>query len=94
MQSDSRAPNEHQRKKLCHMLHLALVEIRMLAGSGRAEQASDLADAFHNLPDEIWQSHFSVAFFRDAFLVPYYRKWPGHEPFDYLALLEEVRRVG
>lgn len=93
MHHDSRLPNDEQRKKLCDMLHQALVEIRMLAGSGHGEQASDLADAFHNLPHEIWQNYFSISTFRDSFLVPYYRKWPVRQPHDYIALLDEVERL-
>ena len=70
------------------MVHHALVDIRMLAASGHGEQASDLADAFHNLPQEIWCDYFSISFFREAFLAPYYRKWPDRRPRDYVALLD------
>ena len=94
MYPDSRVPNEAQQKKLCDMLHHALVDIRTLAGSGHGEQASDLADAFHNLPHEIWRDYFSISYFRQGFLVPYYRKWPDRRPRDYMALLDEVERLG
>jgi hypothetical protein len=87
-------PNEAQQKKLCDMLHYALVDIRNLAGGGHAEQASDLADAFHNLPHEIWCDFFSISFFRDAFLSHYYRKWPDRIFRDYMGLLEEVEKLG
>ncbi len=92
MHPDSQVPNEAQRKKLCDMLHHALVDIRALAGSGHGEQASDLADAFHNLPQEIWCDYFSISYFRTAFLIPYYRKWPHPRPHDYIALLDEVEK--
>jgi hypothetical protein len=91
MHPDSRIPNEAQQKKLCDMLHLALVDIRMLAASGHGEQASDLADAFHNLPQEIWREYFSISFFREAFLTPYARKWSGGQ--GYLAMLDEVEKL-
>ena len=94
MHLDSRLPNDAQRKKLCEMLHHALVEIRILAGSGHGEQASDLADAFHNLPHEMWRDYFSITFFRDSFLGPYYRKWPQRQIHDYRAMLEEVEKLG
>lgn len=94
MHPDSRLPNDAQRRKLCDMLHEALVDIRMLAGAGHGEQASDLADAFHNLPQEIWYDYFSISFFREAFLVPYCRKWPDRQPRDYIALLKEVEMLG
>jgi hypothetical protein len=94
MHPDSRVPNEAQHRKLCDMLHHALVEIRMLAGGGHGEQAADLADAFHNLPLEIGRNSFSVAFFREAYVVPYYRKWPDRRLFDYIALLDEIEILG
>jgi len=93
MHPDAKVPSEAQQKKLCDMLHHALVDIRMLAGAGHGEQASDLADAFHNLPQEIWCDYFSISHFREAFLVPYYRKWPDRRPRDYVALLDEVERM-
>lgn len=93
MHPDSRLPNPTQQKKLCDLLHHALVDIRTLAGSGRSAQASDLADAFHNLPQEIWCNSFSISSFRQAFLVPYYRKWPDRRPLDYIGLLDEVEKM-
>ena len=76
------------------MLHHAFVDIRMLTASGHGEQASDLADAFHNLPQEIWCDYFSISFFREAFLLPYYRKWQDRRPRDYVALLDKVEKLG
>jgi hypothetical protein len=93
MHPDSQLPNDAQRKKLCDMLHNALVDIRGLAMAGRGEQAHDLADAFHNLPQEIWRDYFSITHFREAFLVPYYRRWPDRRPWDYIALLDEVEKL-
>ena len=57
-----------QRETLCELLHHALVEIRLLAGAGKAAQAADLADAFHNLPKAMWSEEFSLELFRGAFL--------------------------
>ena len=93
MHPDSKVLNEEQQKKLCDMLHHALVDIRTLARN-HGEQAADLADVFHNLPQEIWRDYFSISYFRQAFLVPYYRKWPDRRPRDYIALLDEVERLG
>jgi hypothetical protein len=91
MHPDSKVPNAEQQRKLCDMLHHAFVDIRMLAAGGHGEQASDLADAFHNLPHEIWCDYFSISFFRQAFLTPYVRKWSGGR--DYSAMLDEVERL-
>ena len=47
-------PTDEQRKLLCDMMHHAFVEIRSLGWEGKAAQAADLADAFHNLPKEMY----------------------------------------
>ena len=93
MHPDSKLPNDAQRRKLCEMLHHALVDIRNLAGAGHSQQASDLADAFHNLPHEIWCDYFSLTFFREAFLDPHYQRWPQVSFRDYRLLLSEVERL-
>jgi hypothetical protein len=80
MHPDSRLPNEAQRKKLCEMLHHVLVDIRALAAGGHGQQASDLANAFHNLPHEMWCE-------------PYYRKWPQVPARDYRSLLKDVEKL-
>jgi len=47
---DSRLLTDQQRQELCKILFKALLEIRKLGNEGKAEQAADVADAFHNLP--------------------------------------------
>ena len=91
MHADSKKPNEAQQQKLCEMLYHALVEIRIFAVSERGERASDLADAFHNLPHEIWCDYFSLTYFRQAFIEPYARKWSGGR--NYAAMLDEVEKL-
>ena len=91
MHPDSKLPSQSQQMRLCDMLHHALVNIRMLAGSGCGEQASDLADAFHNLPHEIWCDYFSVSYFRDAFLMAYISKW--NDGRIYLEMLDEIEKL-
>lgn len=81
-------PNDAQRKKLCDMLSHAFVEIRSLAPTDGC-RASELADVFHNIPNELWRDYFSISFFREAFLLPCLRRWPKG-PYDYLAALDEV----
>ena len=89
MHADAGRPNTAQQQKLCEMLHCVFTEIRYLSQAGRSQQAADLADAFHNLPHEIWADYFSLAYFRTAFVEPYYRRWPKGS-YDYHALLDEV----
>ena len=73
------------------MLYMALLEIRAAGWDGRAQQAADLADAFHNLPMGLWHHDFSLDFFHQ-FLESYRHKYP--DSFDHLAALDEVRKLG
>ena len=52
--SDHSLPTEEQRVQLNRMIATAFVEIRLLGWAGRAKQAADLADTFHNLPNEMY----------------------------------------
>jgi len=88
---DSQLPTDEQKRKLCHMLYMALLEIRAAGWDGRAQQAADLADAFHNLPMGLWHHDFSLDFFHQ-FLESYRHKYP--DSFDHLAALDEVRKLG
>jgi hypothetical protein len=72
------------------MIHHAFVEVRLLGWSGRAQQAADLADAFHNISIEMWSDDCSLQFFRDSFLGVYHRKYPERRTFDYIALVDDV----
>jgi len=87
---DSQLPTDEQKKKLCHMLFRALLEIRQLGWSGKAQQAADLADAFHELPICLWRADFSLDIFRQ-FLESYRHNYPDSS--DYLAALDEVRKL-
>jgi hypothetical protein len=84
---DSRLPTDEQKKKLCHMLYMALLEIRTAGWDGRAQQAADLADAFHNLPIGLWHDDFSLDYFRQ-FLESYRQKYL--DSFNHLAELDEI----
>ncbi len=86
--------NDAQRRKLGEMMHYAFIEMRLLGWSGKAEQAADLADAFHNLPRDMWSDDFNIEFFRDAFLQVYQRKYPDGRLRDYLAMVGEVIDMG
>jgi hypothetical protein len=87
--ADAKLPTDAQRRGLSKTLSLAIIEIRYLAYKGKSEQAADLADAFHNLPVDMWADHFSLHFFRDSFLKVYKQKYPvGIE--NYVAMLDEI----
>jgi aminoglycoside phosphotransferase len=64
--------------------------MRLLGWAGKAQQAADLADAFHNLPTGMWQVDFNLQLFRDAFLVPYQQKYPQGRARDYVAMVDEI----
>ena len=60
---------------------------------GKASQAADLADAFHELPIIMISQDFSWEIFR-TYLETYQRKYPRipDSEFNYLALLEKIIR--
>ena len=79
-----------QKEKLADLLYWALLEIRHLGAFEKAQQASDLADAFHNLPKGMLEDGFSLEAFRDQYLVPYQKKYPGPRPKDFVAAVSEI----
>src|ERR1051325_6485709 len=83
MDQNGKPPTDAQRRKLCEMMYYAFVEVRLLGWAGKAEQAADLADAFHNLPRGMWQDDFSLQFFRDSFVAVYQKKYPEDRVSDY-----------
>jgi hypothetical protein len=88
---DARLLTEQERQELCKILFNALLEIRMLGWEGKAEQAGDVADAFHNLPIYLWSDKFSLSLFR-RFLEEYQQKYPGSGGFDYVKMLDEIAK--
>ena len=79
-------PNEKQRRQICELMHWAFVELRRLDG----DQAHDLADAFHNLPQERYgKGKWSVSRTR-AFLQRYHDKHQGHGTYNYVAAFDKI----
>ena len=79
-------PNEEQRRQLCELMHMAFVDLRRLDG----DQAHDLADAFHNLPHEMYgKGKWSVSRAR-AFLERYCDKHHGHGTYNYVAAFDKI----
>jgi hypothetical protein len=70
------------------------VEIRLLGSTGKAEQAADLADAFHNRPRGMRRENFSLEYFRDAFLVDYQEKYPDQRIKNYIAVVNRMLDEG
>lgn len=61
---DSRLLTDDERQNLCNLLQYALVIIRGLGSPEKAEQASRLADALHNVPSLLWSERFSFRLLR------------------------------
>jgi uncharacterized protein (DUF2267 family) len=47
-------PNEQQRREMCELLHYAFTDIRTYAHEGKYLEAAELADIFHNIPNEMY----------------------------------------
>ena len=91
MESDP-LPTPKQREALGKMIHHAFVDMRMLGRANRSAQVADLAEAFHNIPSEIYDpSYFRWEHFRLG-LQEYQKKWEG-QTFgkNYVEMLEEIR---
>lgn len=84
-------PTPAQQRLLCEMIQRALVHVRALGWSGKAEQAADLADAFHNIPVEMYDEQvFSWERFRNE-LKAYESKWGNGDSYgNFLGLLAEI----
>ena len=90
---DARLLTERQRQELCRMLFNALLEIRGLGSEGKAQQAADIAGAFHNLPVYLWSEELSLSIFRE-FLEGYQQLYPERGCFDYVKMLDEIASEG
>ena len=88
---DARSLTEQERQELCKLLFNALLEIRGLGNEGKAEQAADVADAFHNLPVYLWSDQFSLSIFR-SFLEEYQQKYQEVGCYNYVKMLDEMIR--
>jgi hypothetical protein len=88
---DGHLPTDEQKRLLCEMMYRAFLELRHLGWQGKAEQAADLADAFHNLPTVMYSPDFRWSVLH-MFLESYQRKYPnGFE--DYVAMLENITKA-
>ena len=87
---DSRLPTEQERRKLCELLYRALLDLRLLCWRGSAQQAADLADAFHELPALLWSESFSLSLFR-KYLEGYELKYPEAD-FKYVKMFDNLFR--
>lgn len=82
-------PTEEQRADLCEIIACAFIELRLLGWAGKAAQAADLAEAFHNLPREMYgYGRFNWQVTR-GMLQWYEAKWPDQH-HRYTAMLDKI----
>jgi hypothetical protein len=62
--------------------------------NGQGNTSWDLADAFHNLPKEMWSNGFSLEHFREDFLAGYQSKYPEQITRNYVGLLVNIFAMG
>ena len=82
-------PTESQRKRVCHLASMAFVDIReMLWKDGNSVgRATHLADAFHNILDEInGDGIWNISTFRGQ-LFEHQNRYGGR---DYVAYLDKI----
>lgn len=90
MSEQNPLPSEDERVKLCEILSHALIEIRLLAGSGKAGQVADLADVWHSLPREMYGwGLFDWSLLR-GMAAQYQAKYHDRY-YDYVAMLDQIR---
>ncbi len=79
-------------RRLLFILYRALVEARLLAQAGKAQQILDLADALEPLPGWMaaWKDEYLDAM--RANLETYSKKYPG--AFDYLDFIDKYEPPG
>jgi hypothetical protein len=94
MNENNERLSDAQRDKLCDMIYHAFLEIRILGWAGKANQAADLADAFHNLPKDMWTENFSLEDYRDTFLKAYQEKYPDQSNRNYVAMINQIILMG
>ncbi|MBU0753844.1 MAG: hypothetical protein KJ645_01805 [Planctomycetes bacterium] len=94
--NDNVLPNDEQKAKLAKFVRLAFIEIRAISAEGRCKQASDLADAFHNMPREIygcgkWSKSLTRGMMQD-----YQNKYHDEDyspKYDYVSAFDDIFAV-
>ena len=83
-------PSAAQQRTIAKMLHEALVEIRLVARSGNATRAGELADVFHNLPTYLVGDEFDAERFGSQLLDYQIKHYQDSSRFDFLAAWDEA----
>ena len=88
---DTTLPTEEQRKELCDLFYHAFVAMRQLAHYKNHEAVYELADTFHNLPQEmykegVWDWNLVEFCFRS-----FEDKFPEEKVFPFAAMLRTIK---
>ena len=86
-------PNECQRRELCELLHHVLVDIREYGYEGKYLEVAELAEIFHNIPNEmfgdgLWDLTALIQRLKD-----YRNKYGGRNYVSYLNGIFKINRV-
>ena len=80
-------PNEKQCRDLCELIHYAFTDIRAYLRDGKADQAEELADIFHAVPQEI---HGYGLWDLQSFVKSLRRYQKKHGGTNYISYLNEI----
>ena len=88
---DRTMPTEEQKRALCGLMHRAFVTLRNLGYAKKPDAIADLADVFHNLPDEMFREEAWDWNQFEAALLDFEEKYPEDKIYPFAALLREIR---
>lgn len=88
---DPTMPTEAQRRQLCDLMHRAFVALRSLGYGEKHEAVAELADVFHNLPQEMYREEAWDWNLLEAGLRSFEEKYPDDKVFPFAAMLRDIR---
>ena len=88
---DSTMPTENQRRQLCDLMHRAFVALRNLGYGEKHEAVAELADVFHNLPQEMFRKEVWDWNLLESGLRSFEDKFPDDKIYPFAAILRDIR---
>lgn len=88
---DSTMPTEGQRRQLCDLMHRAFVALRNLGYGEKHEAVAELADVFHNLPQEMFREEIWDWNLLEAGLRDFEEKFPDDKIYPFATMLRDIR---
>ena len=84
-------PTESQRRALCDLMHRAFVALRLLGYDKKHDVVADLADAFHNLPHEMYCEQTWDSNLLEEELRTFEAKHPEDKVYAFSEMVREIR---